>query len=110
MTRPRRKGGATNWIDRDNMKMDKTEHNATNTIKCSGCPVAPATYSHNVPASKNDIADRITQYLEHYAPVWAADIANEVNLSPCRPVMDGLHSVNSAKLCAWSLLLINYYT
>lgn len=62
--------------------MDKTEHSAHNAIKCSGCPIAPATYFQNVPASKNDVTDRITQYLEHYAPVWAADIANEVNNRP----------------------------
>lgn len=35
---------------------------------------------------------------------------NEVNLSPCRPAMDGMHSVNSAEICIVSTCIRLLYT
>lgn len=85
-----RSGGVTSWIDEINKMHDiRIDWTALNEVFNKA--------AHADEASRLSLMDSISTSFDT-STSCDTDFA-EVNLSPCRSAMAGLHSVNSANLC-----------
>ena len=90
------------------MRLEKMQKSSTSSSlntataipnKCADCDIANNTY--NV----NEAVEQLVRVADQAATAISDTFTNGVNLSPCRPAMGGLHSVNSVKVCCETPLI-----